>query len=195
LKVVGLTGGIGSGKSTVAKMFERLDIPIYYSDDEAKNLMNSSKKIRESLIALFGQHTYENGALNRPYVAGLVFHNKNKLNELNAIVHPEVKSNFLEWVARQNTAYVIQENPLIFENKSQNDFDFVITVTAPVQIRVQRVMERDGSTEYQVFSRVKNQLEDEIKINQSDFVITNDDLKDTKDQVRHIHKQLLAQFP
>ena len=195
MKVVGLTGGIGSGKSTVAKMFERLDIPIYYSDDEAKNLMNSSKKIRESLIALFGQNTYENGALNRPYVAGLVFHNKNKLNELNAIVHPEVKRNFLEWVARQNTAYVIQENPLIFENKSQNDFDFVITVTAPVQIRIQRVMERDGSTENQVFSRVKNQLEDEIKIKQSDFVITNDDLKHTKTQVRHIHKQLLAQFP
>ena len=195
MKVVGLTGGIGSGKSTVAKMFERLDIPIYYSDDEAKNLMNSSKKIRESLIALFGQDTYENRELNRPYVAGLVFNNKDKLNELNAIVHPEVKRNFLEWVERQNTAYVIQENPLIFENKSQNDFDYVITVTAPVQIRVQRVMERDGSTKNQVFSRVKNQLEDEIKIKQSDFVITNDDLKHTKDQVRHIHKQLLTQFP
>ncbi len=195
MKVVGLTGGIGSGKSTVAKMFERLDIPIYYSDDEAKTLMNSSKKIRERLITLFGQDTYENGALNRSYVAGLVFHNKDKLNELNAIVHPEVKRNFLEWVERQNTVYVIQENPLIFENKSQNDFDYVITVTAPVQIRVQRVMERDGSTENQVFSRVKNQLEDEIKIKQSDFVITNDDLKHTRIQVRHIHKQLLAQFP
>ncbi len=192
MKVVGLTGGIGSGKSTVAKMFEELGVPIYYSDNEAKGLMNSSKKIKKSLIELFGLNSYENGKLNRAYIADIVFNNKGKLLALNAIVHPEVKKKFSEWIREQHSAYVIQENPLIFENNNQQDYDHVITVTAPEQVRIQRVMERDGLTKQQVLSRIKTQLEEEIKTKQSDFVINNNDLKNTKVQIYQIHDQLLA---
>lgn len=192
MKVVGLTGGIGSGKSTVAKMFEELGVPIFYSDNEAKGLMNSSKKIKESLIGLFGLNSYKNGKLNRAYIAEIVFNNKDKLLALNAIVHPEVKKKFSEWIQEQHVAYVIQENPLIFENNNEQDYDHVITVTAPEQIRIQRVVERDGLTKQQVLARIKTQLEEEIKTKQSDFVINNNDLKNTKIQIYQIHDQLLA---
>lgn len=195
MRIVGLTGGIGSGKSTVARMFESLGVPVYYSDDEAKQLMNTSDYIKERLIDVFGKRCFENGKLNRPYIAGLVFNDKEKLKQLNSIVHPEVKRNFKYWLMNQNVPYVIQENPLIFENKNQGDFDFVITVTAPEKIRVQRVMERDGLSEGQVLDRVKNQLEDQLKVKDSHFVITNDTLDGTKTQVERINEEILAQIP
>lgn len=195
MRIVGLTGGIGSGKSTVARMFESLGVPVYYSDDEAKQLMNTSDYIKERLIDVFGKRCFENGKLNRPYIAGLVFNDKEKLKQLNSIVHPEVKRNFKYWLMNQNAPYVIQENPLIFENKNQGDFDFVITVTAPEKIRVQRVMERDGLSEGQVLDRVKNQLEDQLKVKDSHFVITNDTLDGTKTQVERINEEILAQIP
>ena len=195
MRIVGLTGGIGSGKSTVAKMFERLGVPVYYSDDEAKNLMNTSDHIRKGLIDVFGQKSFENGELNRSYIAALVFNDEAKLKTLNSIVHPEVKRDFKKWISNQSALYVIQENPLIFENNSQLDFDLVITVTAPEKIRVQRVMERDGLSENEVLARVKNQLEEQLKIDGSDFVIRNDSLNSTKFQVERINKEILAQNP
>lgn len=195
MRIVGLTGGIGSGKSTVARMFEELGVPVYYSDDEAKNLMNTSDQIKEGLIAVFGEKSFEKGNLNRSYIASLVFNDEEKLKILNSIVHPEVKRNFRQWVLEQNASYVIQENPLIFENNSQDDFDVVITVTAPKEIRIQRVMERDGVSENQVLARVNNQLEDQLKINASHFVITNKSLRDTKLQVERINEEILAQIP
>ena len=117
-----------------------------------------------------------------------------KLKNLNAIVHPEVKSNFKKWIMNQNAPYIIQENPLIFENNSQHDFDLVITVTAPKKNRIKRVMARDGLSENQVLDRVKNQLDDESKINGSDFVIINDTLNHTKIQVERINQEILAQI-
>jgi len=195
LRIVGLTGGIGSGKSTVARMFEELGVPVYYSDDEAKNLMNTSDQIKEGLIAVFGQKSFENGKLNRSYIASLVFNSEEKLKKLNSIVHPEVKRNFKKWILDQSASYVIQENPLIFENNSQDDFDVVITVTAPKKTRIQRVMERDGLSENQVLARVNNQLEDQLKINASHFVITNESLNDTKLQVKRINEAILTQIP
>ena len=194
MKIIGLTGGIGSGKSTVAKMFNELGVPIYYSDDEAKRLMNTSDQIKKGLIDVFGQKSFENGKLNRAYIAALVFNDKEKLKNLNAIVHPEVKSNFKKWIMNQNAPYIIQENPLIFENNSQHDFDLVITVTAPKKNRIKRVMARDGLSENQVLDRVKNQLDDESKINGSDFVIINDTLNHTKIQVERINQEILAQI-
>ena len=194
MKIIGLTGGIGSGKSTVAKMFNELGVPIYYSDDEAKRLMNTSDQIKKGLIDVFGQKSFENGKLNRAYIAALVFNDKEKLKNLNAIVHPEVKSNFKKWIMNQNAPYIIQENPLIFENNSQHDFDLVITVTAPEKNRIKRVMARDGLSENQVLDRVKNQLDDESKINGSDFVIINDTLNHTKIQVERINQEILAQI-
>jgi len=195
LRIVGLTGGIGSGKSTVARMFEELGVPVYYSDDEAKNLMNTSDQIKEGLIAVFGQKSFENGKLNRSYIASLVFNSEEKLKKLNSIVHPEVKRNFKKWILDQSASYIIQENPLIFENNSQDDFDVVITVTAPKKTRIQRVMERDGLSENQVLARVNNQLEDQLKINASHFVITNESLNDTKLQVKRINEAILTQIP
>ena len=195
MRIVGLTGGIGSGKSTVARMFEELGVPVYYSDDEAKNLMNTSDQIKEGLIAVFGQKSFENGKLNRSYIASLVFNSEEKLKKLNSIVHPEVKRNFKKWILDQSASYVIQENPLIFENNSQDDFDVVITVTAPKKTRIQRVMERDGLSENQVLARVNNQLEDQLKINASHFVITNESLNDTKLQVKRINEAILTQIP
>ena len=195
MRIVGLTGGIGSGKSTVARMFEELGVPVYYSDDEAKNLMNTSDQIKEGLIAVFGQKSFENGKLNRSYIASLVFNSEEKLKKLNSIVHPEVKRNFKKWILDQSASYIIQENPLIFENNSQDDFDVVITVTAPKKTRIQRVMERDGLSENQVLARVNNQLEDQLKINASHFVITNESLNDTKLQVKRINEAILTQIP
>ena len=193
--IVGLTGGIGSGKSTVARMFEELGVPVYYSDDEAKNLMITSELIKKGVIDAFGQMSYESGKINRNYIAEIVFNDKEKLKELNAIVHPEVKRNFKEWLKHKESAYVIQENPLIFENKTEKDFDYIITVTAPEPIRIQRVVERDGLSKNQVLARIKNQQEDQLKINNSDFVITNDNLENTKIQVRRINDQLLSEIP
>ena len=123
--IVGLTGGIGSGKSTVAAMFKDLGVPVYNSDDRAKHLMNTSNRVKKRLIDTFGEKSFSKEKLNRSYIAALVFNNREKLKKLNAIVHPEVKKDFNNWLMSQHASYVIQENPLIFENKSQGDFDLV----------------------------------------------------------------------
>lgn len=192
--VVGLTGGIGSGKSTVAKMFEYLDVPVYYSDIEAKKLMHS-KKIKIQLINRFGDEVYSNKTLNRPFLANLIFTNKNHLQFVNSVVHPEVASHFKQWVSHQKKAlYVIQENAILFENNTASIFDKIITVTAPIDIKINRVMTRDSVTKEQVLHRMKNQWTDDEKIKKSDFVIENTNLKMTEAQVLKIHKKLSA-FP
>lgn len=195
MKVVGLTGGIGSGKSTVAKMFEGLNVPVYYSDLEAKKLMNSSDKIKEGLRSLFGEKSYVKGKLNRSYIAEIVFNDSAVLAKLNGIVHPEVRRNFGEWTDRQEAAYVVQENPLIFENNSQKEFDLIITVTAPELQRIQRVMKRDQSSEKQVRARINNQMADSLKTKLSDYVIVNENLMMTQQQVLKIHEEILSQIP
>jgi len=191
MKIIGLTGGIGSGKSTVAKMFQDLGIPIYNADREAKNLMNTSLALKSSIKALFGEDAYEKGELNRAYVAEIVFKDKQRLEALNQLVHPRVKEDFSRWVALQNAPYVIQENPLIFEKGQQDLFDLVITVTAKKEVRIKRVMDRDGLSEVQVQERMRNQLDDNYKIENSDFVIVNQTLENTRVQVKKIHQQLL----
>ncbi|MGI9532870.1 dephospho-CoA kinase [Lutimonas sp.] len=195
MKVVGLTGGIGSGKSTVAAMFKDIQVPVYFSDIEAKKLMNSSDKIKSGLRSLFGEKAYENGILNRSYIAEIVFNNRDALVKLNKIVHPEVRKDFEEWTSKQEAAYVIQENPLIFENNSQKDFDLVITVTAPKFQRIQRVMKRDQMSEEQVLARMNNQMDDALKSKLSDFVIVNEKLQMTQERVLEIHEDILSQIP
>lgn len=192
MKVIGLTGGIGSGKTTIAKMFEALGVPVYYADDEAKKLMNSSKKIKEKLIKTFGNESYTSGILNRKYLADLVFHNKKKLTEINEIVHPEVDRHFKSWVQKQNTPYVLQENAIIFENKKQDVFDAIITVSTPIEIKIDRVISRDTTSRENVLARIKNQLNDAYKIANSNYVIYNIDLEDSKKQVDEIHQKILA---
>lgn len=190
---VGLTGGIGSGKSTVAKMFINLGVPVYFADDNAKRLMASSKVIKSKLIKEFGKETFVNGVLNKPYLANIIFNNKEKLQTINAIVHPSVGNSFKRWAGKQTSSYVIQENAILFENNKQDNFDITITVTAPKEIKINRVVKRDGVTKQQVLERMNNQLPDLEKIKQSDFVIENLQLQDTKAQVKAIHQKILEQ--
>ena len=192
MEVIGLTGGIGSGKTTIAKMFESLNVPVYYADIEAKKLMSTTNIIKIKLIDLFGNEAFIDESLNRSYIANIVFKDEKKLQKLNAIVHPEVERHFDSWVKSQNSKYVIQENAIIFENNNQSKFDKMITVTAPKEIKISRVMQRDGVSESMVLDRMKNQLKDVFKIKNSDFVIYNTDLKQSKHQVLKIHQELIG---
>ncbi|AXT20547.1 dephospho-CoA kinase [Flavobacteriaceae bacterium AU392] len=191
MKIVGLTGGIGSGKTTVAKMFLELGVPIYIADVEAKKLMNTSKIIKRKLIALFGDNAYKDDKLNRQFLANKIFKDKILLEKMNRIVHPKVASHFKKWQAKQNSSYVIKEAAILFENGSFTSCDFVITVIAPIEERIKRVISRDNSSEEKVKSVMENQWADEKKIKLSQFVITNSDILETRKQVFQIHEELL----
>ena len=192
MKVIGLTGGIGSGKSTVARMFELLNVPVYYADLEAKRLMSDNVTLKLGITKLFGDKAYVNNKLNRGYIAEVVFKDKTKLKALNALVHPEVRKDFLHWIDTQSASYVIQENPLIFEKNDQELFDKVIIVTADKEVRIQRIIDRDGISKDQILDRMANQLDDTEKTELADFVIYNESLENTKVQVSRIHQQLLG---
>ncbi len=192
--LVGLTGGIGSGKTTVAEMFRQLNVPVYESDEEAKSLMHSSKTVRNAIIGLFGEQAYTKGRLNRKLIAERVFGDKQLLAQLNQIVHPAVKDHFFEWMSVQDAPYVIQETALIFENDMQDRYDKIVLVTAPMTARIERVTKRDGVSEEEVMARIENQLDDKSKIECSDFVIENSDLETTEKEVGRIHAELLKIF-
>jgi len=191
MKIIGLTGGIGSGKSTIAKMFEALNVPVYYADIEAKKLMTSSQVIKIKLISLFGKEAFVNNKLNKHFIANIVFNDKNKLKLLNGIVHPEVEKHFKNWVENQKYTYVIQENAIIFENNNQNNFDEIITITAPKSVKINRVMLRDQVSKEMVIERMQNQLSDLYKIERSKYVIVNLGLSKSKKEVLLIHQALL----
>ena len=190
-KIIGLTGGIGSGKSTVAEMFKNLGVPIYISDFHAKALMENSNSIRESLISLFGENTYEDGVLNRSYISSRVFNNSVLLSKLNSIVHPEVRVHFENWLANQKSSYVIKEVAILFEINLENDFDYIISVVAPKKERAKRVVLRGSHSESDFYTIVNNQLSDAYKVRRSDFVINNELLSGTKKQVFTLHKFFL----
>ncbi len=189
--VVGLTGGIGSGKTTVASFFKALDIPIYIADDEAKALMNRSKVIRRKLVSLFGKEAYHHDELNRPFIASKIFNDRRLLDQMNAIVHPKVASHFKRWLKKQDAPYVIKEAAIIFEHNTQDQYDFIITVTADTETRIQRVIKRDNSDRSKIEAIIDNQMSDAQKIEKSHFVIINDELNSTKDQVLQTHLSIL----
>ena len=189
--IVGLTGGIGSGKTTVAKLFYKLGVPIYVSDIEAKHLMVNNVKLIESIKKLLGEESYIEGKLNRSYISHQVFNNKVLLSALNDLVHPIVAKDFKEWYAVQEFPYVIKESAILFETKGDKDCDLVITVTAPLEERINRVVKRDDVEEKQVKSRIDNQISDEEKMKQSQFVIHNITLSKTKKEIFKIHKRIL----
>ncbi len=191
MKIVGLTGGIGSGKTTVAKMFSELGVPVYNSDKEAKKLMQSSKKVREGIINLFGPNAYQGKKLNKTYISSKVFKDTQLLQKLNAIVHPAVREDFLNWASELKNPYVIQETALIFENRMQDFYDVTILVTAPQAIRLERVMLRDDASEEKIQDRMKHQLDDSEKIGMADFIIENLDLQKTTQKVEAINRALL----
>src|SRR6056297_1417163 len=193
MMIVGLTGGIGSGKSTVAKMFKELDVPVYNSDKEAKLLMENSEEVKSAIINLLGSESYgDEGSLNRPYIANKVFNDSELLDKLNGIVHPAVRDHFLKWAQNQKSPYVVQETALIFENEAEDKYDYTILVPAPAEIRVQRVMDRDRVTKQAVVDRMKNQLDDDQKLELADFSLKNFELDKTKRKVKELHLKLLA---
>ncbi|WP_340073539.1 dephospho-CoA kinase [Leptobacterium sp. I13] len=189
--IVGLTGGIGSGKSTVGNMFAGLGIPVYIADEAAKNIMNTSDKVRNQIISLFGEAAYSGKEPNRTYIAKIVFNNPKKLQELNRIIHPKVKKDFEKWVERQNAPYVIKEAAILFESGADKGCDYTITVTAPTEERIARVMKRDETTREAVIGRMNNQWGEEKRVALSDFVIENTSLHDTANQVNEIHEILI----
>ena len=147
MKIIGLTGGIGSGKSTIAKEFAARGIPVYNSDDEAKKLIATNAQLRQRITETFGENAYVNGQYNKAYIAQIVFNDANQLTKLNAIVHPALAVHFREWVQQQNTLYVIKEAAILFESGSYKDCDFIISVVAPEDLRIARVIARDHCTE------------------------------------------------
>lgn len=190
--LVGITGGIGSGKTTVAKLFAKFEnVVIYFADKEAKQLMNTSSIIKEKIIANFSSEAYINDELNRKFLSNIVFNNKEKLHLLNSIVHPEVFKHLQDFREENaNKDYILYENAILFENGSDKLCDKIITVTAPVDVRIQRVVERDKVTKEEVMSRINNQWTDMKKILQSNYVIHNILLSDTENQVSKIHNKL-----
>ena len=172
-KIIGLTGGIGSGKSTIAKYFESKGIPVYIADIEAKKIMDSDLVIGK-VVDAFGMDLLENDKINRAKLSAVVFNNPEKLAQLNAIIHPQVKIHFMDWVKKhENFPIVIKETAILFETGSYKDCDKIILVTAPKEVRIQRVMHRDNVTKEAVEARMANQWEDGKKIQLSDFIIQN----------------------
>jgi len=188
---VGLTGGIGSGKTTVAQIFEVLSIPVYYADSAARDLMNHDPELKKKIIASFGTEAYRNGELNRSYLGSIVFPDSKKLNLLNSIVHPVTIRNSANWMKNQKTPYAVKEAALIFEAGLEKHLDYIIGVTAPEALRIQRVVERDHVPREKVLDRMRHQMDEREKISRCDFVIQNDGLSALLPQVLAIHEKLL----
>lgn len=189
-KIIGLTGGIGSGKTTVAKMFMDHGVPVYIADEEAKKIMESEEIIKQVEI-VFGKDVLSNKNIDRPKLAKIVFNNPHKLEQLNKIVHPAVQKHFKDWLKNHNSVpFVIKEAAILFETGGYKQCDKVITVIAPQLLRVERVILRDKSDKDSILQRISNQWSDEKKILLSDFVIENIDLEKTKAQVDDILKVL-----
>ena len=192
--MIGLTGGIGAGKTTVADVFAALGIPVFNADQTAKELMQKSPEIKLQLIKQFGEKVYEGEVLNKTYLASVVFSDAYQLELLNAIVHPITIKAAWDWAKLQTTPYVIKEAALLFESNAVEGLDYVIGVTAPLFIRKQRVMERDQCTQEEVEKRMRNQISDTIKMRLCDEVIVNDNVQLLIPQVLKIHQMLLAKL-
>lgn len=191
MMVVGLTGGIGSGKTTVAGFFQELGIPVYIADEAGKRLMLSSEKIKSAIMDIFGEKAYLNDAPNRKYIASLVFENPEKLEALNHIIHPEVAADFNVWVKDKKAPYVIYEAAILFETGGYKKCDFNILVTAPKEEKIKRLLKRDKGKIQEIKARMANQWSDEKKKKLSDFVIENTDLSLTRSKVAELHEILL----
>jgi dephospho-CoA kinase len=191
---VGLTGGIGSGKSTVAGVFEVLGIPVAYADREAKRVMTEDPLLRQQIIHHFGAGSYNGPDLNRPYLAAQVFTDKEKLALLNSLVHPATIAAGEQWMDQQagRTAYAIREAALIFESDSVRHLDFIIGVYAPSSLRMFRVLQRDKLSREEVLLRMKNQIDEDIKMKLCDAVIYNDEQHPVIPQVLQLHQKLLS---
>ena len=191
MKIVGLTGGIGSGKSVILEVFSSYGVPCYKSDNIAKELMQKSPELIRQIKVLFGEDIYQDKKLNRSKLADIVFDDKKKLNSLNALVHPLVNKDFQFFLNQQNTAYVIKEAAILFETGVAKDCDETILVTAPEKLRIQRVMKRDKINAEHIKSRMSHQWSDEKKIPLANYVINNIDWDKTFKKIEEIHKKII----
>ena len=192
IATVGLTGGIGSGKTTIANLFAlHFSIPIYIADTKAKKLVANNKQLQQEIVTLLGEEAFVEGRYNTSFVAQEVFSNKEKLDKLNAIIHPYVQQDFLQWKQSQQAPYVIKEAAILFESGSYRDCDFIIMVTAPLEERIKRVMLRDKIDRETVEKRIKNQWNDEKKIELSTFVIENRESYKNLDKIEIIHSKIV----
>lgn len=191
MKIIGLTGGMGSGKTTVANLFKELNVPVYIADEAGKFLMNNNESVKAKIIELFGAPAYKEEQLDRKYVASKVFNSSEKLEQLNHIVHPAVALDFKEWKNKQTSAYLLYEAAILFETGGYKNCDLIILVTAPLEERIKRLQIRDNSSLEEIESRIQHQWNDEKKRKLSNFEIINENLASTKDQVRNLHKILI----
>lgn len=189
---IGLTGGIGSGKSTVAKMFELLHIPVFYADAASKKLYQTDQELIASIKKYFGEDLYVNGQLDKQKLASIVFSDPSKLELLNQLVHPPTIRDAENWMKKQTSPYVIKEAALIFESGSSAGLDFVIGIKAPLPLRIKRVMERDHVTRDEVLSRMNRQIDEDIKMRLCDFIIDNSEQVLVIPQVLELHHYLLG---
>jgi dephospho-CoA kinase len=189
---IGLTGGIGTGKSTVASIFKVLGAPVFEADVVAKQVMENDLNLRQQLIQQFGEASFQNGQLNRAYLASIVFKDSYQLALLNAMVHPITLQAAEDWMKLQTAPYAIKEAALIFEAGAGAGLDLIIGVTAPTAIRIQRVMQRDGISREAVLERMDKQIDESIKMRLCDFVIQNDNLHLLTTQVLDLHKRFIG---
>ena len=190
---VGITGGIGSGKSLACEIFSRLGVSVYNADCRAKWLMNNNTLLKQKLITRWGNQVYKNDQLDRSYLAGIIFEDKNAVEYVNSLVHPAVKIDFRDWCSLHlDDDYVIEEAALLFESNSYLDMDIMVTVFSNEKVRIDRVCKRDHVTKEQVIQRMNNQLPDEEKIKRSEFVIYNSNEQSMLEQVIKLHHTLIS---
>lgn len=194
MKIIGLTGGIGSGKSTVSKILLNHNIPVYDSDSKAKKLMNSSNELKEMIIKYFGKNSYQDNQLNKIYISNIIFNNQIKIEKINSLVHPFVFRDFNNWKKNITSKYIIFESALIFETGSYKNNDFNILVVSDLKERIKRVVKRDRVKEKDVLVRIKNQWNDEKKIPLADYIFKNNSLMDTREKVIEMIKIINNKF-
>ena len=194
MKIIGLTGGIGSGKSTVSKILLNHNIPVYDSDSKAKKLMNSSNELKEMIVEYFGKNSYQDNQLNKIYISNIIFNNQIKIDKINSLVHPFVFRDFNKWKKNITSKYIIFESALIFETGSYKNNDFNILVVSDLKERIKRVIRRDRVKEKDVLVRIKNQWNDEKKIPLADYIFKNNSLMDNREKVIEMIKIINNKF-
>ena len=192
MKKIGITGGIGSGKTYVASVFQSFGVPIFNADIQAKKIMTSSGKLIKLVKEEFGNDIYKDSDLNKEKLASIVFNDKSKLEKLNSLVHPIVKKEFNNWCKKQTSPYVIKEAAILFESNSHLGLDAVICVLAPLELRMERLLKRDNYTEKEIKKRIENQISQEEKEKLSDYIIVNDEKELLLPKIIKIHKELLS---
>ena len=192
MKIIGLTGGIGSGKSTVLELFKFLGVKTYSADESAKKLVNTDPYLINLIKSSFGDNIYDKGILISRKLSKIVFEDTEKLKLLNSIIHPAVAKDFKLFLNSNNEDYIVKEAAIIFETKSENNYDKIIFIQSPLEIRIERVINRDNISREEVMKRINNQLDENLIIDKCDYVIRNENKEDLEDKVLSIHLDLIA---